>query len=85
VTSTQQHQPQPAIELPSTFETSGAKLVYLYLDLTGEATIDELQAALGMRKVTLYSLLQTLTATDLVDREGTEYVCQKQTPDGENA
>ncbi len=35
-----------------------------------------------MRKVTLYSLLQTLTATDLVDRSGTSYVCRDQPPDG---
>jgi hypothetical protein len=37
-----------------------------------------------MKKVTLYSLLQTLTATDLVDREETTYVCRTQTPDEEN-
>lgn len=63
-------------------ETSGAKLGYLYLDVAGEATIDELQAAIGMKKVTLYSLLQTLTATELVDRVGIEYACQERTSDG---
>lgn len=82
MTSTQQHQPQPDLELPGAFETSGAKLVYLYLDVAGDATIDELQAALGMKKVTLYSLLQTLTATELVDRVGTEYVHQERPSDG---
>lgn len=80
--SAQQHRPQPDLELPDAFETSGAKLVYLYLDVAGEATIDELQAALGMKKVTLYSLLQTLTATELVDRVGIEYACQERTSDG---
>lgn len=80
--STQQHRSQPDLELPDAFETSGAKLVYLYLDVAGEATIDELQAALGMKKVTLYSLLQTLTATELVDRVGTEYACRERTSDG---
>lgn len=79
--STQQHRPNADIELPNTFNTSGAKLVYLYLDVAGEATVDELQAALGTKKVTLYPLLRTLTATDLVDRVGTEYVCREPTPD----
>lgn len=35
-----------------------------------------------MKKVTLYSLLQTLTATELVDRVGIEYACQERTSDG---
>lgn len=82
MSNTQQYQPQVEIELPDAFDTSGAKLVYLYLHVENEATIDELEAALGMRKVTLYSLLQTLTATDLVDRSGTSYVCRDQPPDG---
>lgn len=80
--NTQQYQPQANVELPDAFETSGTKLVYLYLRLENEATIDELQAALGMRKVTLYSLLRTLTATDLIDRSGSKYVCREQPPDG---
>lgn len=77
-----QYQPQANVELPDAFDTSGAKLVYLYLHIENEATIDELEAALGMRKVTLYSLLQTLTATDLVHRSGARYVRQDASPDG---
>ena len=71
-------------QLPETLDTSGSKLVYLYLQIKNEATINELHAALGMKKITLYSLLQTLTATELVDQEGAMYVCQEQTPKTEN-
>ena len=60
-------------QLPETLDTAGSKLVYLYLKVEEEATINELHAALGMKKITLYSLLQTLKATDLVDQEGAIY------------
>lgn len=66
-------------QLPDTIDTSGSKLIYLYLKIENEATINELHAALGMKKITLYSLLQTLTATDLVNQEGAIY-----TPNGAN-
>lgn len=81
----QQHQPDATIELPDRFETAGTKLIYLYLRIEDEATIDELHAALGMQKLTLYALLKTLTSTDLVDREGAQYVYQEQTPVGGTA
>lgn len=82
MSKTQQRQRQVSVELPDTLDTTDAKLVYLYLHIEQKATIDELQAALGMKKVTLYPLLETLTTTDLVERVGTTYVCQEQTPDG---
>lgn len=62
----------------STIVSPGGKLVYLYLWVENEATIDELHAALGVKKLTLYSLLQTLMAAGLVERKGTLYVCQEQ-------
>lgn len=64
-------------QLPETLNTAGSKLVYLYLKVEDEATINELHTALGMKKITLYSLLQTLTATELVDQEGAMYVCKE--------
>jgi predicted transcriptional regulator len=84
MSSIQHQQPShPTINLPDTFNSSGTKLVYLYLRIEGQATIDELHHALGMKKVTLYSLLKTLTATDLVAREGgAEYVYHEQPSDG---
>lgn len=80
-----QHQPDATIDLPDRFETSGTKLIYLYLRIENEATIDEIQAALGIKKLTLYSLLQTLTATDHISREGAKYVYQEQTQVGGSA
>lgn len=65
--------PQYEYQLPDALETSGSKLVYLYLKVEEEATINELHTALGMKKITLYSLLQTLKATDLVDQDGAIY------------
>ena len=80
-----QYQPDATVDLPDEFETAGTKLIYLYLRIENDATIDEIQAALGMKKLTLYSLLQTLTAADHVDREGAKYVYQGQTPVGGSA
>ncbi|KYH23940.1 hypothetical protein HAPAU_40190 [Halalkalicoccus paucihalophilus] len=79
-----QHQRHADLNLPETLDTADAKLVYLYLRVENEATIDELHAALGMKKITLYPLLQILTTTDHVDRTGTQYVCQQQTTSGGN-
>lgn len=82
MSNTQQYQPPVEIELLDAFDTPGAKLVHLYLRIKNEATIDGLEAALGTRTGTLYSLLRTLTATDLVDRSGGSYVYRDQPPDG---
>ena len=84
--NTQQQLAHTDIELPDTVETADAKLVYLYLAIEEQATIDELQAVLSMKKISLYPLLQTLTATDFVERVGATYVYQGQTeqkPNGE--
>lgn len=71
-------------QIPDELETSGSKLVYLYLMVENEATINELHTALGMKKITLYSLLQTLKSTELVDQEGAMYVCREQTAEVES-
>lgn len=84
MTSTQHQQPQVDLKLPDTVDTAGSKLLYLYLSIENEATIDELQAALGMKKITLYSLLQTLRNADLVERVGANYVCDDQPTDRGN-
>ena len=82
-TTQQQHyRPDATPDCLAVLDTAAAKLVYLYLHRNKEATIDELQAALGMKKITLYPLLRTLTATAHVDRTGDQYVCQHQTTDG---
>lgn len=59
--------------LPDALDSSDSKLVYFYLEIAEAATIDELKHALGLKKVTLYSLLRTLVASGLVERSGTTY------------
>lgn len=52
-----QQQPQASFDVPAILTTSGAKLIYLYLRIEEEATIDELHRTLGMTKLSLYPLL----------------------------
>ncbi|WP_318570756.1 TrmB family transcriptional regulator [Salinigranum marinum] len=59
--------------LPSAIDSASAKLVYLYLDTVGPTTITELSAALDMRMLGLYSVLDTLASDGLVDSEGETY------------
>lgn len=56
--------------LPESVETAEPKLVYLYLSVVEEATIEDLSETLGMKLLTLYPLLSTLTEDDLVERRG---------------
>ena len=54
------------IEVPPDVQSPRAKLVYLALGVGGAATVEELQAALSMTKLTLYGVLRTLTERGLV-------------------
>jgi predicted transcriptional regulator len=56
-------------ELP----TERKKLVYLYLQEYGEATADELQAALGIRLLTLLPILSDLESEAVVERRDNGY------------
>jgi DNA-binding IclR family transcriptional regulator len=55
------------IEVPPNVESPLAKLVYLALTAGGAATVEELQDALSMTKLTLYGVLRTLTERGLVE------------------
>jgi DNA-binding IclR family transcriptional regulator len=59
--------------LPNSLESTSSKLVYLYLDTTGEATVSEMADALGMQKLALFSILDTLRSMGLVDGDGTSF------------
>lgn len=59
--------------LPSNLESTGTKLVFLYLDATNGGDIADLRASLGMKTITLYPILQTLETNGLVERDGDEY------------
>jgi DNA-binding MarR family transcriptional regulator len=61
------------IALPAELDSAPSKLVFLYLRTAGECTVDELQSALDMKKISLYPLLKTLSKKGLVDRRGEAY------------
>lgn len=54
--------------VPGDIESPRAKLVYLYLDTASAATIDDMQAALDLQKITLYSILRTLREREIVEK-----------------
>jgi DNA-binding MarR family transcriptional regulator len=59
--------------LPQELDSPRAKLVFLYLSTRGEATIEALQDALHLEKITLYSILKTLDKRGLVRKEAGTY------------
>ncbi|SEO72191.1 Sugar-specific transcriptional regulator TrmB [Halogranum amylolyticum] len=59
--------------LPRELESPRAKLVYLYLSTHGTATLAELQEALDMKKLSLYSILRTLSDREYVSRDADRY------------
>lgn len=58
------------IALPDEINSPQAKLVYLYLLVRGTVTVDELGSSLGLPKLALFSILQTLSESGLVVRDG---------------
>jgi predicted transcriptional regulator len=61
--------------LPAEIESTGSKLVYLYLHAAEEATIEELRSSLDMKQLALFPYLETLEGEGLVERDGEQYVC----------
>ncbi|WP_254761969.1 MarR family transcriptional regulator [Natrinema marinum] len=66
-----QHQP-----VPDEIASPQAKLVYLSLRVGGQARATDLQRTLGLSKLTLFAVLESLTAKDLVRRTEGGYVCR---------
>lgn len=60
--------------LPDDLSSPQAKLVYLYLEATGGATLDDLNETLAMKKIAILSVLNSLTSRGLVDTDGSHYV-----------
>jgi len=67
---------EPQASLPDELDSPQAKLVYLYLTMTGDTTVTELQRALGVSKLALFSILDTLTTDNLVQQTEDGYACQ---------
>ncbi|WP_128904991.1 helix-turn-helix domain-containing protein [Halorubrum amylolyticum] len=59
--------------LPPELQSPRAKLVYLYLTTNGNATVSEMGDSLGMKKLSLYSILKTLRKEGMVDCDGDTY------------
>lgn len=64
------HQSREFESLPTEIDADGSKLVYFFLDVRGASTVAELSDALGMTKLSLYSILDTLSTKDLVEGDG---------------
>ena len=70
-------QVEPAMKacrpIPDELESARGKLVYLYLEVSGDASLDELANALDLPLITLCSLLDTLESRGIVRRDGNRY------------
>jgi len=56
--------------VPDELDSPNAKLVYLYLDTSETATVDDMQSALSMGKMALFSVLDSLTSAGVVEEAG---------------
>lgn len=76
--STGEYQQAASDELtvPDELSSPQAKLVYLSVLVTEEAEATDLQQMLGLSKLTLFAVLESLAARDLIQRTGDCYVCQ---------
>lgn len=60
--------------LPTELSSPQGKLVYLYLEATGGATVNDLNEALAMKKIAILSVLNSLSGNDLIEKDGDTYV-----------
>jgi predicted transcriptional regulator len=58
--------------LPAELNSPRAKLIYLHVATIGETTVDEIQDTLDIKKITLFSILGTLSKQGLVETAGTD-------------
>lgn len=61
-------------DVPDQISAAESKLVYLFVSVSDGATIDELQAALDIQKISLFPVLGTLSDHGLVDLVDGQYV-----------
>ncbi|NHN49489.1 MarR family transcriptional regulator [Halostella sp. JP-L12] len=63
------------VSLPNDVESPRAKLVYLYLQVAGEATATELRETLGVSKLAALGVLDSLESSGHVRRTENGYAC----------
>ena len=61
-------------ELPTELESPQGKLVYLFLEATDGATVDDLGQTLAMKKINVLSVLRSLSSQGLIEKRGETYV-----------
>jgi DNA-binding MarR family transcriptional regulator len=62
------------LDLPDDLTAADSKLVYLFVAVSDGATVDDLQAALDIKKISLFPVLDTLSDRGLIERVEDEYV-----------
>lgn len=60
--------------LPEEITSANAKLVYLYIDAAGPATVEDLNRTLSMKKIGILSVLNSLERRGLVEEFPDGYV-----------
>ncbi|WP_423751343.1 helix-turn-helix domain-containing protein [Salinirarus marinus] len=58
---------------PAELVSAESKLVYFYLRSCESATVDDLHESLGMKKITIYPVLDSLRGRGLVARDGQSF------------
>jgi DNA-binding MarR family transcriptional regulator len=64
------------VDLPDDLTAADSKLVYLFVAVSDGATVDDLQAALDIKKISLFPVLDTLSERGLIERVEDEYVAR---------
>lgn len=65
-----------AARVPEELDSPRAKLVYLHLSTAGWSTVADIQHALGLKKIALLSILDTLHSREHVERRGNAFRCR---------
>ncbi|MFC6769032.1 MarR family transcriptional regulator [Natrinema soli] len=60
--------------LPTELDSAQSKLVYVTLEATGGATTGDLSRLLNMQKLTILSVLSSLSSQGLIEETGSAYV-----------
>jgi len=61
-------------DLPDDLTAADSKLVYLFVAVSDGVTVDDLQTALDMKKISLFPVLDTLSEHGLIECVEDEYV-----------
>lgn len=64
---------QPPTEIPETITSGNGKLVFYFIKTHNGVTIEEMSNQLNFKKLSLYSILQTLQSDDHVTKTDQEY------------